>query len=139
MIEWLISSGRDLGDIKNKKGKNFDSKEYTALEIARENDKSEAVSLFERFTANPALTRYELRVELGVLNELAAEIFALTVFLCDDLLLLKPGSHLTTAAATRFFNIAKILPMELQMLHCHRAVGSMKQNILQKSREKPSS
>ena len=34
VVEWLIASGRDLGDIKNKKGKSpMDDKEYTALEM----------------------------------------------------------------------------------------------------------
>jgi len=75
-----------------------------------------------------------------VLDALAAEVFALTVFLCDDLLQLQPASHLAAtpnpaAAATRFFVIAKRLPMELQMMLCHRAVGSMKQNILRKDSE----
>ena len=68
-----------------------------------------------------------------MLDELAAEVFALTVFLCDDLLQLKPAS--TPAAATRFFAIAKRLPMELQMILCHCVVGSMKQNILHKDSE----
>jgi len=35
VIEWLIASGRDLGDIENKKGV-WDDNDYTALEIARE-------------------------------------------------------------------------------------------------------
>jgi len=35
VIEWLIASGRDLGDTENKRGKRWDGKEYTALEIAR--------------------------------------------------------------------------------------------------------
>ena len=48
VIEWFIASGRDLGDIKNKKG-NWDGKDCTALEIAREDNKTEAVSLLERF------------------------------------------------------------------------------------------
>ena len=43
MIEWLIASGRDLGDIKNKKG-NWFGKDYTALEIASEYNKTEVVS-----------------------------------------------------------------------------------------------
>jgi len=109
----------------------------TPLEIARKNERSEAVSLLERFMANPAQTRLEVRMKLGVLDELAelaAEVFALTVFLCDDLLQLKPASHAATAA-TRFFAIAKRLPLELQMILCRRAVGSMKQNILQKDSE----
>jgi len=141
VIEWLIASGRDLGDVENKKGEHWDGKYYTALEIAREYEKTEAVSLLERFLANPAQTRHEVRVKLGVLDELAAEVFALTVFLCDDLLQLKPASHLAAtpdhaaATAIRFFAIAKRLPMELQMILCHHAVGSMKQNILRKDSE----
>ena len=88
--------------------------------------------------ANPVLTRYELRVKLGVLDALAAEVFALTIFLCDDLLQLKPAIDDDTpnpvSATTRFFVIASKLPMELQMILCHRVVGS-KQNILRKDSE----
>ena len=68
LIEWLIASGRDLGDIENKTGKNWDDegwKDYTALEIAREKNKTEVISLLERFLANPAQTRHELRVKLS--------------------------------------------------------------------------
>jgi len=87
--------------------------------------------------ANPTQIRHELRMKLGALDELAAEVFALTVFLCDELLLLKPAPthNFAAGAATRFFAIASQLPMELQMILCHRAVGSMKQNILQKDSE----
>jgi len=140
VIEWLIASGRDLGDIKNKKGTCWGGNEYyTALEIARDFERTEVVSVLERFIDNPALTRHELRGKLGVLDELAAEVFALIVFLCDDLLQLRPPALTTTtiasAAANRFFAIASQLPMELQMILCHRAFGSMKQNILRKDSE----
>ena len=144
VIEWLIASGRDLGDFENKKGR--DGKDYTALEIARMYNHTEVVSLLERFIANPTQTRHELRVKLGVLDELAAEVFALTVFLCDGLLQLKPArarrtcptSAVATAAAaatTRFFLIVEKLPMELQMILCHRVVGSVKDSILSKDSE----
>ena len=77
-------------------------------------------------------------MKLGVLDELAAELFALTIFLCDGLLHLKSpaliSSNFTTAACA-FFAIAKRLPMELQMLLCRCAVGSMKQNILYQDSE----
>ena len=132
VVEWFIASGRDLGDVMNKKGKSVqDYKDYTALEIAREKSKTEVVSLLERFITNPAQTRHELRVKLGVLDELAAEVFAMTVFLCDDLLQLKPAPLAPTpsnpkAAATRFFVIASKLPKELQMILCFRVVVSMK-------------
>ena len=49
--------------------------------------------------ANPTQTKHEVRVKLGVLVALAAEVFALTVFLCDDLLQLKPASHPAVTAA----------------------------------------
>jgi len=134
VIECLIASGRDLGDVENRKGK-WIGKDYTALEIARMYERTEVVSLLERFIANPAQTRHEVRVKHGMLDALTAEVFALTVFLCDDLLQFKPASHpaAAAAAAIRFFAIASKLPMELQMLLCHRAVGSMKQNIRQDS------
>ena len=107
----------------------------TALEIARVNRRTEVVSLLERFMANPTQTRHELRVKLGVLDELAAEVFALTVFfLCDDLLQFKPAAA-SDADPLRFFTIAKKLPIELQMILCHRVVGSRKQNILRKDSE----
>ena len=131
VIEWLIASGRDLGDL-DKKGMHWGDKEYNALELAREMRKTEVVRLLERFLVNPMQTRHEVRVKLGVLDELAAEVFALTVFLCDGLLQLRPNN---SPAVTRFFTIVKKLPMELQMILCHRVLGSMKQNILRKDSE----
>jgi len=79
VIEWLIASGRDLGDIENMT-RRYSGREYTALEMARENVKPQVVRLLERFIAHPAQTRHEVRVKLGLLDALAAEIFALTVF-----------------------------------------------------------
>ena len=116
------------------------TRKETALEIARKR-KTEVVSLMQRFLANPAQTRHKVRVKLGMLNELAAEVFALTFFLCDELLQLQPAFHPAAAtpdpapAATRFFSIAAKLPMELQMILCHRVVGSDKQNILYQDSE----
>jgi len=84
VVMWLIASGRDLGDL-NKKGKWQDGKS-TALEIATKENETEIASLLQRFMVNPAQTRHALRVELGRRDELAAEVFALVVFLCDNLL-----------------------------------------------------
>ena len=47
VIEWFIASGRDLGDFKNKNGRDWDSKSYTALEIAREENHTEVVSCWK--------------------------------------------------------------------------------------------
>ena len=89
--------------------------------------------------ANLAQTRHEIRVKPGLLDELAAELFALTVFLCDDLLQVKPAlinaaPELDTATA-RFFAIIRRLPMELQMVLCRRVIGSTNDNILSQDSE----
>ena len=135
VVKWLIASNRDLGDISANAIDWSDGEEYSALEIARQEGKTEVMSLLELFTNNPAQTRHEVRVKLGVLDELAADVYAMTVFLCDELLQLKSASNPDDAHATRFFTIVKRLPMELQMVLCHRAVGSMRQNILHKDSE----
>ena len=49
------------------------------------------------------------------------------VFLCDGLLLLNPEAH---TASTRFFAIAQRLPMELQMILCHRILDSNRNTIV---------
>ena len=123
MVEWLIASGRDLGDL-DKEGNGF-----TALDAARMRGCSEVASLLERFRDDPAHIRHELRVKL------AAELFALNIFFCDGLLQLKPVPSSNPAAAVRFLTITKRLPMELQMILCHRAVGSAKDSILSKDSE----
>jgi len=148
VVEWLIASGRELGDF-DKKGKplNGDGTESTALEIAREKNKTEVVTVLKKFMKDPAQIRYELRVKLGFPDVQVAEVFAAMVFLCDDLLQLKAANAPTTSkpkaiaaaasatAATRFFAIAKRLPMELQMILCHRAMNSAKESILSKDSE----
>ena len=141
VVKWLIASGKDLGDL-NKTGKYWDSNEYTAIEAARNayiDNHTETISLLENLMVNPIQTGHQIRVELGLQDELAAEVFALTVFLCDDQFQLNSTSaaapNSITTTASRFFVIASKLPMELQMVLCHRAVGSMKQNVLEKDSE----
>ena len=64
-IEWLIASGRDLGDVNGQKGTHWDGKEYSALELARELVKNEVLAVLERFVANPTQTRQEIRKKLN--------------------------------------------------------------------------
>jgi hypothetical protein len=121
----------------DKKGKHW-TNECTAIEIARETSKTEVESLLEKFTANPTQTKYEMCIEFGLVDADAAELFAMTVFLCDDFLRLKEPS--TTASTeslpiSRFFKIAAKLPMELQMVLCYHVFGSGKGNIKSKDSE----
>jgi len=66
-----------------------------------------------------------------------SDLFALVVFLCDDLLTLKAVSSDPSSSnkASRFFVIAQLLPMELQMALCNRAFGSSKNFVLTKNSE----
>ena len=131
-VKWLIAlRGEDL-DLEKKAS--YDGTNWTTpLEIARARGLPQMISLLEKFTVNPALTQCELRVELGLHGSLASQIFALVVFLCDDLLKIKQGEAHTAAGG--FFAIATTLPMELQMLLCHRVMRSTKQNIISKDSE----
>jgi hypothetical protein len=140
VIKWMIAvRGDELSDL-DKKGKAWEcDTEYNAIEIARERNMTEVVSLLERFIANPTQTRHEIRVELGLVDKDAAELFAMIIFLCDDFLRLKnptdsPSSSNTTGTS-RFFTIMMSLPIELQMMLCYRVFGSSKENIKSKDSE----
>ena len=129
VIKWMIASGREI-DL-DKRGEWGDI-ECTATEIAMKINEIKTVSLLEKFNENQALVRHEIRLELGLVDKDAAELFAVTVFICDDYLRIKePTSSDKTGlgAAIRFFNIVRGLPMELQMIICCYVYGSAKQNI----------
>jgi len=132
-MKWLSGSLQvaEIWETSRTRKGNTGHDDHTALDIAREKGETGVVSLLERFMTNPTQTRHELRVKLGVLDELAAEVFALIVFLCDDLLQLKPARDTATPSSVKFFTVVSKLPMIL----CHRAVDSMKQNILHKDSE----
>jgi len=119
IIRWWIASGRemDLGQPGNWK--------TDAAGEARRQGKTEVVTLLERFKENPAETRHFVRVELGWYDEMAAAVFAPMVFVSDGLLQVKDAS----TPAARFITIATKLPLELQMVLCHRLVGSAKEII----------
>lgn len=88
-------------------------------------DRPNVVTLLESFRSDPAQTRHSVRVELGLVDELAAEMFAAVVFASDGLLQIKD----TTTPAARFFSIAVQLPLELQMVLCYGVIGSSKEII----------
>ena len=121
-------------DLSLEKRASYDGESWTtSLEIAREENSLKIASLLERFTVNPVGTQHQLREELGLRGSRASQVFALMIFLCDDLLKIKHAEAQTQAG--RFFAKAGSLPMELQMILCHRVVGSMKDNILSRDSE----
>ena len=127
LIKWWIASGREI-DL----GKPGDVDKTDAIGGAKKRGKTEVVTLLERFKENPEKTRHAMRVELGCCDELAAEMFALVVFVSDGLLKIKDT---TPSPAARFFKIATQLPLELQMVLCRRVVGSAKEIVPGKDSE----
>lgn len=90
--------------------------------------KIEVASLLEGIRDDPTDTRERVRREIGWFDEEAADRLALVIFFCEDLLTTRrrgTGS-LTTLS---FFRMASKLPLELQTILCHRAVGSMRDSI----------
>ena len=110
------------------------SRETREIRNARYNGKTEVVTLLERFRENPEESRQVVRVEIDWYQYAAAEMFALVVFVSDELLQVKKLVDTATPAA-RFFNIARNLPLELQMVVCYRLVGSPKEIIQGKDSE----
>jgi len=123
-IKLLIASGRDLsvsGDADDEAG--------DAMMVAEKQGKVLIADLLRGFRENPARARYHARLQLGYHGEVAAEVFALVVFLCDGLVKVVPKIGVASHRAVKFFHIARQLPMELQMTLCHRVVGSAQSNV----------
>ena len=126
IIRWWIASGREM-DL----GKPGDVDKTDAVGVAKRYGK-EVATLLERFKSDASKTRHAMRVEMGWYDDLAAEMFALVVFVSDGLLQIK---ETTPSPAARFFNIARSLPLELQMVLCYRQVRSAKEIIPGTERE----
>ena len=120
IARWWIASGRevDLG----KPGK-FST---DAIVAAEGWGRTGVVTLLLKFKKIPEETRYVVRLELGFCDEMAAMMFAMIVFVSDELLQINDS---TTTPAARFFNLARRLPMELQMVLCYRMMKSAKEII----------
>lgn len=99
----------------------------------------ELTQILKSYRDRPVITRHKLRLQLGMSDGLAADIFALVIFLSDGLLTCKDTlGNLTDhkdvsdhpiIQAFRFFTITKQLSMELQMSICQRVAESAKDNI----------
>jgi len=120
IVRWWVASGREMDVKKPAKVRMIDIGE----ELRKR--RAEVVTLLGRLHENPNETRHAMRLELGWYDEAAAEMFALMVFVSDGLLQVKDT---TPTPAARFLSIARGLPLELQMVLCHRVVGSPKEII----------
>jgi len=128
IIRWWIASGREV-DL----GKPGYVDKTDVIGVAKNHGHLEVVTLLERFKSDPSQTRLAMRLELGWYDEAPAEIFALVVFVSDGLLQINDTT--TPSSAARYFSIARRLRLELQMMLCHRVVGSAKEIIPGKESE----
>jgi len=129
IVRWLIASGKDL----NVPSRAYwvDGR-YTAAEIARYKHHLDTSMLIEQYCDSTTNARFLVRLSLGLFMPLAAELFALIIFLCDDYLKLR----VSESTSRRFFGMATRLPMELQMVLCLRMFRSAKTNIVIREAER---
>lgn len=92
--------------------------------MADELKQHEIATLLRQFVMNPEKVRYNMRLKWKYHDNIAAELFALVIFICDDLLKVKENR------TSRFFSVTTQLPMELQMLFCLRTVGSATKDLI---------
>jgi hypothetical protein len=102
------------------------------VKISRLKDHHEMVSLLENYQENKEATIHRVRIEMNWYHEKAAHYFSSVVFLCDGLLKIKEGDN---SKEGRFFKIVRKLPLEIQMMLCHRLAGGVFSNIMSKWRE----
>ena len=126
VIKWWIASGKEM-DLGQQGDKCAD-----AIGVAKEKRRTEVVTLLERFKENAKDTRKAMRLESSWYDDAAADMFALVVFVSDELLYVKSTP---TAPEARFFDITRRLPLDLQMMLCFRLVGSGKEIISGKDSE----
>ena len=129
LIKWIIIlRHKDMMDLE-KRGRNWaNNKEYTPIEFAEALNRNDIRDLLTRFSRDPVRCRHEVGLDLGITNAKVADLFASLIFLCDNYTSLE-NELPQTSNPSRFFAIAKKLPMELQMLICHRVYGSAKEII----------
>jgi hypothetical protein len=115
--------------------------ETTERFMRREKNCFLIAELLDSFEVNPAAVRAQLRTLPEIRDPYIGEVFSLVVFLSDDFLSLKPdtsddGDNVDQNRKTkRFFVIARMLPMELQMVLCNRIFKSPKDLVLKKHSE----
>jgi len=130
IVKWLVAlRGAEL-DLERKVKCGIDL--FTPLEVAIARGQTAIASFLTKFKEAPKVLIKELQRELGVRETGAAELFVLVVLLSDEFFnTCEKGDD----GPRRFFQVASRLPMELQMLLCYRAHGSMKEIVLTRDTE----
>jgi hypothetical protein len=113
-IELMIASGRkidcDEGDPR-----------YSSAAWASSSH-TLSYRLLQRFQRNPETTRRDIQKDLESGTQLIARIYALIVLIGDGYFTIRQNHRASVTA--RFFRMTSRLPIELQMVMCHRLFNS---------------
>ena len=124
-VRCLLASGRDLGHIWWWP----DDFVYNIADSDREDIARHVPELLSQFMDDPVIARHMLRVQPGLAGDwpeaVAAELYALTVLLCDGYLRSSPIRK-DFPGISRFLGISGLLPLELQMVLALRSQGLAK-------------
>ena len=125
---WNNKTAAEIGRFQEIRAREAESAEVYAR---RRRNGPLIAALLDSFDANPATTRQQLRELPELRDPFISDLFALVIFLCEELLTVRAeDSALSFHKAARFFQIAQALPMELQMMLCNRVFGAGKNNVL---------
>jgi len=133
IVRWMIASGREFD--WNRPAFTWDGLECSPSEVARARGLVSLTNLLDAFLSRPAQVRFETRIELKIPEELAASLFMMVVLHSDGHLRLKKKGSSSRAPVKRFFAILERLPMELQMLVCHRVYSSVREYVPRETSE----
>jgi ankyrin repeat protein len=153
-VQLMLASGRDLDAATKTAAGTEGWNNTTAAEICQtehfksyfDEDVMQArrqfgpliADLINSYERDPVSTRHQLRCLPEMRDPYIGGLFALVVFLSDDLLTLKADNTSSSSSssssnkedkAKRFFGIARRFPLELQMIVCNRMFGSVKNNV----------
>jgi len=97
------------------------NKEVIKLLIAHGSIISQKINMYNNPIVNDYLTDHTIAVTWRDRFDYISHLFTIVVLLCDDHFIINKQLHnYYCADMVRFFTICKLLPMELQMLMCHR-------------------
>jgi len=132
ILQMLLASGREFNwTSPGSSGGRL----LSPLQISAIHSPGNCATLMRRILEDEERARYQVRLELGWLDIMVPDLFALIIFICDGFLsFATPDPSIRyqeswRSRIARFLRIATSLPMELQMLLCHRVFGCPMNNI----------
>ena len=130
LVETLIAHGGEGIDLEVKD----ELQSLSYIDVAQLRGHFHVAALLRYYKADKEQAIYDIKADLNFPETLHSELYAQIIFISDGVLRINGQLGLTPEG--RFFSIASRLPMELQMILCHRVFGSVKNNIPSRDSER---